>query len=253
MKSYRLFIVALAGLLPVAASAADLTVFAAASLSDALQEIAPVFTTATGNTLRFNFGASGTLARQIKEGAPADVFVSADELRVDQLEKAGLLLAGTRRTILANQLVVIVAAKNGAPVAVLSDLAKPNVHRIAIGEPATVPAGTYTKEFLEKRGLWTQVSGKSVPLDNVRAVLAAVEAGNADAGFVYRTDALISKKVLIAVFVSLAEGPKITYTAAVLRDTKAPEAARAFAGYVAGPAAQAVFVRHGFLPAGRNL
>jgi len=248
MKTHRLIIGVLAALLAVAASAAELTVFAAASLSDALKEIAPVYTKATGDTVRFNFGASGTLARQIKEGAPADLIVSADELRVDQLEKAGLLLPGTRRTILANQLVVIIAADNGAPVKTLADLAKPDLRRIAIGEPATVPVGTYTKEFLEKRGLWTQVSGKSVPLDNVRAVLAAVEAGNADAGFVYRTDALISKKVRVAVLVSLAEGPKITYPVAVVRDTKAPEAAKAFAAFLAGPEAQKVFAKFGFLP-----
>jgi molybdate transport system substrate-binding protein len=248
MKTHRLIIGVLAALLAVAASAAELTVFAAASLSDALKEIAPVYTKATGDTVRFNFGASGTLARQIKEGAPADLIVSADELRVDQLEKAGLLLPGTRRTILANQLVVIIAADNGAPVTTLADLAKPDLRRIAIGEPATVPVGTYTKEFLEKRGLWTQVSGKSVPLDNVRAVLAAVEAGNADAGFVYRTDALISKKVRVAVLVSLAEGPKITYPVAVVRDTKAPEAAKAFAAFLAGPEAQKVFAKFGFLP-----
>ncbi len=248
MKSCRFLFTVLGALLAVAASAAELTVFAAASLSDALKEIAPAYTKATGDTLRFNFGASGALARQIKEGAPADLIVSADELRVDQLEKAGLLLPETRRTILANQLVVIVAAENGAPVATVADLTKPGVRRIAIGEPATVPVGTYTKEFLGKLGLWTQVSGKSVPLDNARAVLAAVEAGNAEAGFVYRTDALISKKVRVAVLVPLAEGPKITYPVAVVRDTKAPEAAKAFAAFLAAPEAQAVFAKFGFSP-----
>jgi molybdate transport system substrate-binding protein len=248
MKSCRFLFIALGALLAVASSAAELTVFAAASLSDALKEIAPIYTKTTGDTLRFNFGASGTLARQIKEGAPADLIVSADELRVDQLEKAGLLFAGTRRTILVNQLVVIVAAESGAPVAALADLTKPEVKRVAIGEPATVPVGTYTKELLEKLGLWKPVSGKSVPLDNVRAVLAAVEAGNAEAGFVYRTDALLSKKVRVALLVSLAEGPKITYPVAVVRDTKAPEAAKAFAAFLAAPEAQAVFAKFGFLP-----
>jgi molybdate transport system substrate-binding protein len=152
MKSCRFLFIGLGALLAVAASAAELTVFAAASLSDALKEIAPAYTKATGDTLRFNFGASGTLARQIKEGAPADLIVSADELRVDQLEKAGLLLPETRRTILANQLVVIVAAENGAPVATVADLTKPGVRRIAIGEPATVPVGTYTKELQRSSG-----------------------------------------------------------------------------------------------------
>jgi molybdate transport system substrate-binding protein len=249
MKTFRTLSLVAAALLALSASAAEVTVFAAASLSDALKELAPVYTKATGDTLRFNFGASGALARQIKEGAPADIILFADELRVDQLEKAGLLAAGTPRTILANQLVLVVAAEDGAPVAALPDLAKADVRRIAIGEPATVPVGTYTKTHLQKLGLWSQVSGKCVPLDNVRAVLAAVEAGNADAGFVYRTDALISKKVRIVVTVSLAEGPTITYPVAALRDAKEPAAAARFVAFLAGPEAQAVFARYGFIPA----
>jgi molybdate transport system substrate-binding protein len=228
--------------------AAELNVFAAASLSDSLKELAPRFQAATGHTLRFNFGASGALARQIKEGAPADVILSADELRVDQLEKAGLLLPGTRQTILANTLVVVVAAEEGAPVKALTDLAKADVRRLAIGEPATVPVGTYTKEHLQQLGLWEALLVKMVPLDNVRAVLAAVESGNADAGFVYRTDALISKKVRIVVEVPRAAGPKITYPVAVLKDTKQPDAARTFACYLAGVDAQKVFAKFGFLP-----
>lgn len=250
MKTSRFLSLAAAALFAaVAASAAEVTVFAAASLSDSLKELTPLHTKATGDTLRFNFGASGALARQIKEGAPADVIISADELRVDQLEKAGLLAAGTRRTILANLLVVVVGAEGGAPVAALPDLAKGDVKRIAIGEPATVPVGTYTKEHLQKLGLWAHVIDKCVPLDNVRAVLAAVEAGNADAGFVYRTDALISKKVRIAVAVPQTEGPKITYPAAALRDAQDPAAAARFVAFLAGSEAQAVFAKYGFLPA----
>ena len=230
------------------ATAAQLNVFAAASLSDALKELAPQFQAASGHTLRNNFGASGALARQIKEGAPADVFISADELRVDQLEKAGLLLPGTRQTILANTLVVVIAVDGGAPVAKPADLTKADVRRVAIGEPATVPVGTYTKEYLQKLGLWKPLLDKMVPLDNVRAVLAAVEAGNADAGFVYQTDALISKKVKIAIAVPRAEGPSITYPAAVLKDARSPEAARALLAFLAGAEAQKVFAKHGFLP-----
>jgi molybdate transport system substrate-binding protein len=227
--------------------AAEITVYAAASLADAMKEITPLYTKATGDTLRFNFGASGALARQIKEGAPADVIFSADELRVDQLEKAGLLLPGTRRTILANTLVVVVAADGGASVKTLADLAKTEVRRIAIGEPATVPVGTYTKEYLQKTGDWEKLVGKMVPLDTVRAALAAVESSNAEAGFVYKTDALISKKVKIAIEVPFAEGPKITYPVAVLKDAKQPEAAKALAEFLAGADAQKVFAKYGFL------
>ena len=250
MKRFIVSLVAVAALCASPRStAAQLDVLAAASLSDAFKELAPQFQAATGHTLRLNFGASGALARQIREGAPADVFISADELRVDQLEKAGLLLPGTRKTILANTLVIVVAADGGATVTQPADLTKADVRRVAIGEPATVPVGTYTKEYLQKLGLWKPLLDKMVPLDTVRAVLAAVESGNADAGFVYQTDALISKKVRIAMAVPRAEGPKITYPAAVLKDAKSPEAARALVTFLAGPEVQKVFARFGFLPA----
>jgi molybdate transport system substrate-binding protein len=249
MKSIRLFLfVCLAVFGATLASAAEVTVFAAASLSDAFKEIAPLYTKATGDTLRFNFGASGALARQIKEGAPADVIFSADELRVDQLDKAGLLHPGTRRTLLANTLVIVVAADGGAPVKTLDDLTKAEVKRIAIGEPASVPVGTYTKKYLQKTGHWKKLIDKLVPLDTVRAALAAVESGNAEAGFVYKTDALISKKVKIAIEVPRAEGPKISYPVAVLKDAKRPDAAKVLVDFLAGAEAQKVFAKFGFLP-----
>ena len=249
MRSLRTLFASICILCAATARAAEITVFAAASLSDVFTELAPQFTAATGHTLRFNFGASGALARQIKEGAPADAIFSADELRVDQLEKAGLLLAGTRRTLLANSLVVVVGIEGAAPVSTLDDLAKPRVRRIAIGEPATVPVGTYTKEHLQKTNLWSRVIDKCVPLDNVRAVLAAVESGNADAGFVYKTDALISKKVRIAIEIPREAGPSITYPGAVLKDARQPAAASAFLDWLAEPAAQATFAKYGFAPA----
>jgi len=248
MRFRSLLLFFLTSLAVLSVSAAEVTVFAAASLSDAFKEIVPLYTRATGDTLRFNFGASGALARQIKEGAPADVIFSADELRVEQLDKAGLLLPGTRRTLLANTLVIVVAAEGGASVKTLADLAKADVRRIAIGEPATVPVGTYTKEYLQKTGDWKKLIDKMVPLDTVRAALAAVESGNAETGFVYKTDALISKKVKIAIEVPLAEGPKITYPVAVLKDAKQPEAAKALVEFLAGADAQKVFAKFGFLP-----
>lgn len=230
-----------------AASAVELNVFAAASLSDAVKEIAPIYAKASGDTLRFNFGASGALTRQIREGAPADVIFSADELRVDQLENGGLLLAGTRRTLLTNSLVLVVAPDNTS-ITTVADLAKPAVRRVVFGDPATVPAGTYSKEYLGKLGLWEPLQSKTVFMDNVRAVLAAVEAGNADAGIVYKTDARISKKVKIAVEIPPSEGPSITYPAAVIKDTTSPEAAKKLVVWLAGPKAQAVFAKYGFLP-----
>lgn len=243
-------LLALSALAPLL-RAAELTVFAAASLSDSLAEAAPRFTAATRHTLRFNFGGSGALARQITERAPADVFISADELRLDRLTAAKHLLVETRRTLLANTLVLIVdiAPDGDAALSSLSELRSPAFRRIAIGDPATVPAGTYAKQYLEKLGLWEPVRAKLLPVDSVRGALAAVESGNADAGFVYKTDALGSKKVRIAFEVPLAEGPRIAYPAAVVADSKHTDAARALIAWLGAPEAQAVFAKHGFLPA----
>ena len=248
MKAPRVILVLAALFAASHTLAAELTVYAAASLADALKTLAPAYTAATGDTLRFNFGASGTLARQIKEGAPADVIISADELRLDQLAQGGLLLSGSRRTLLANTLVLVVAADN-TTITTISDLAQPGVRHVAFGAPATVPAGTYAKDYLRKLKLWEPLQSKAVFLDNVRAVLATVEAGNAEAGIVYKTDALSSKKVKIAVAVPQAEGPAITYPAAVVKISKAPDAAKKYVAWLADPEAQAVFANHGFLPA----
>jgi len=247
MKAPRV-ILALAALFAASHTiAAELTVFAAASLAEALKTLAPAYTAATGDTLRFNFGASGTLARQIKEGAPADVIISADKLRLDQLTHGGLILSGSRRTLLVNTLVLVVAADNNT-ITTISDLTQPGLRHVAFGEPATVPAGTYAKDYLIKLKLWKPLQSKAVFLDNVRAVLATVEAGNAEAGIVYKTDALSSKKIKIAVAVPLAEGPAITYPAAVVKTSKAPDAARKYVAWLADPEAQAVFANYGFLP-----
>ncbi len=229
--------------------AADLNVFAAASLSDALQEIAKTYGSARGDRLVLNLAASSTLARQIREGAPADVFFSADEAKTDELAKAELIAAGTRRTLLGNTLVIVVNAGGGVPVSGPADLAKPVVSRLALAEPQTVPAGIYAKAYLQKAGLWEQVADKAVPTENVRACLAAVEAGNADAGIVYKTDALVSKKVKIAFEVPVAEGPKISYSVAVVKSAKQAGAALEFVAYLASPEAAAVFAKYGFLPA----
>jgi molybdate transport system substrate-binding protein len=239
-------IVALAAL---AGRAAELNVFAAASLSDALKEIARTYEPASRDKLRFNLGASSTLALQIKNGAPADIFFSADEAKMDDLAKAGLLAAGTRRSLLSNTLVIVVNADGGAALTAPADLAQASLGRIALAEPQTVPAGIYAKAWLQKTGLWKKVIAKIVPTENVRACLAAVEAGNADAGIVYKTDALISPKVKIAYEVTVAEGPRISYPLAVVKDGRQADAARTFVAYLAGPEASAVFKKFGFLPA----
>lgn len=227
------------------ARAADLQVFAAASLTDALKEIAPQYEKATGDKLVLNLGASSTLARQIQEGAPADLFLSADEEKMNGLEKRKLLLAGTRRSVLSNTLVVVVPVDSGLGIAGPADLA--GVRALALAEPQTVPAGIYAKQYLKAKGLWSKVIDRVIPTENVRAALAAVESGNADAGIVYKTDAGISKKVRIAYEVPRAESPKISYPFAVLAASGRREAARKLLDYLHSPSALAVFRKHGFL------
>ncbi len=238
-----------AALFALSLHAADLNVYAAASLSDALNEIAKTYEPASGDKLRFNLGASSTLALQIKQGAPADVFFSADEAKMDDLAKAGLIAAETRRSLLSNTLVIVVNAEEGAAIATPVDLADPSIGRIALAEPQTVPAGIYAKAYLRKIGLWKKVADKVVPTENVRACLAAVEAGNASAGIVYKTDALISKKVKVAYEVAVAEGPNISYPLAVVKGSKNDEAARKFVAFLASSEARSIFAKYGFLSA----
>jgi molybdate transport system substrate-binding protein len=227
--------------------AAELTVHAAASLTDAMKEIAPGYEKQSGNRLQFNFGASNLLARQIEEGAPADLFLSADEAKMDGLEKKNLLLPGTRRTLLSNLLVIVVANDASTVPKSASDLLKAEYKKIALAQPDSVPAGIYAREYLQELGLWEKVKDKVVPTENVRAALAAVESGNVEAGFVYKTDSLISKKVKAAVEIPAAEGPKISYPIAVIKASKEPERAKKLEEYLAGPEARNIFEKFGFI------
>lgn len=240
----------LAVLLPTlatAAHAADIQVFAAASLTDAMREIAATYEKEHGDKLVLNLGASSALARQIQEGAPADLFLSADEAKMSSLERNGLLLAGTRRSVLSNTLVIVVPNDSSLKIAGAKDLAASSLRALALAEPQIVPAGIYAKEYLQKIGIWSKVIDRVVPTENVRAALAAVESGNVDAAIVYKTDAGISKKVRIAHEVPRAEGPVISYPFAVLAESRQPDAARKFLAYLVSPAALDVFRKYGFL------
>jgi molybdate transport system substrate-binding protein len=243
----RLTLTILALLLPAIAIGADLRVSAAASLTDVLQELAPLYEKQTGDVLLFNFGASSMLARQIQEGAPADLFISADEMKMDQLQQRGLIVRKSRRSILSNSLVIIVPSDSRLKIASAADLANPAIRNVAVAEPQTVPAGIYAKEYLRRLRIWDKIKYKIVPTDNVRAALAAVESQNAETGIVYKTDALISRAVRIAFEVPVAEGPQISYPAAVLADSKQQPAAQRFLDYLQSPAAQAIFRKYGFL------
>jgi len=228
-------------------NAATINVFAAASLIDSLKEIAAAYQKQTGDKVVFNFGASSFLARQIEEGAPADLFFSADEAKMDGLEKKGLVLKDTRRSRLSNSLVIVVATEKGAAIESPKDLVTAKVKRLALAEPRTVPAGIYAREYLQKQNLWPGVEAKVVPTENVRAALAAVEAGNAEAGIVYKTDAAISKKVRIACEVPSSDSPAISYPMAALKEAKEPDAAKRFLKHLDSEEAGKVFEKFGFI------
>jgi molybdate transport system substrate-binding protein len=227
--------------------AGEVTVFAPASLTDSLEKIASAYEKTSGAKVILDFGASSTLARQIEEGAPADIFFSADEAKMNALEKDGLLVKGTRKSRLSNRLVIVVAADSPLRITSPQDLSSPLVKQIALADPMAVPAGIYSKEFLQKQNLWGAVEGKVVPTENVRAALAAVESGNVEAGMVYQTDAAISKKVKIACRIPANEGPSISYPVAIIKGSRDIAAARKFLEYLNSSEAGRVFEAYGFI------
>jgi len=225
----------------------EILVSAAASLTDVLNTISKGYQSKSKNTVRFNFGPSSGLARQIVEGAPADIFFSADEPQMDGLDKKGLLEPGTRKNLLSNQLVIIVPADSKFPITSPRDLLNSDIKRIALAEPSTVPVGVYTREYLTNEGLWEQVKGRIAITQDVRATLASVESGNVEAGFVYKTDVAISNKVRIVYEVVFDKGPKIIYPAAIVKESKQKNAARDFLSYLVTPGSKESFKKYGFI------
>lgn len=219
--------------------ASEVRVFAAASLSEAIGEIGRRYEAQTGERVIVNFGSSGMLARQIAAGAPADVFLSADERRVDRIDPA------TRVTLLSNTLVVVVNARDGRSIKSLAGLT--TLRSLALGDPDSVPAGAYARSLLEKAGLWGRLAPKVIPTANVRAALAAVASGNADAAIVYRTDALVSGEVTIALEIPGAAGPRILYPFGVVRDAENRAGAIRFMNFLQSETALQIFARYGFL------
>jgi molybdate transport system substrate-binding protein len=227
------------------AHAERVLVFAAASTTEALQEVGRAFSKEHGHTVEFAFGASSDLARQAVAGAPADAFLSADTARMEQVEKAGLIQAGTRVDLLSNRLVVVVPLDSKRKVASAQDLKA--LKRLALADPAAVPAGIYAREWLERAGVWKELEPRVVPSLDVRAALSAVEAGRVEAGVVYATDAAMSKRVRVAFSIPEGEGPRIVYPVAALSGGKASGAGAAFVRFLRGDTARRIFERHGFL------
>jgi len=225
---------------------AEVNVYAAASLTDVMKEIASAYEKESGDKILFNFGASSLLARQIIEGAPADMFLSADEAKMDGLEQAGLIATETRRDLLCNLLVIVVPSDSKLVIASPGELVTKS-QKIAVADPRAVPAGIYTKEYLTRLGLWQKLEPKIVPTENVRGALAAVESGNVDAGFVYETDANISSKVRVAFTVAVEQGPPIRYPVALIKGAKEKSAAVKFLAYLKSAGARKTFERYGFI------
>lgn len=229
---------------------ASLTISAAASLKDAMEEIKSIYTKENPTvSLTYNFGASGALQQQIEQGAPVDVFVSAGMKQIDELEKKGLLIDQTKRNLLKNRLVLIVPLDSPG-MAELTDLLDARIERVALASPESAPAGQYAKEALTKVGMWDALKPRLVIAKDVRQVLTYVETGNVDAGLLYQTDAKVSNKVRIAVTVPEAYHAPIVYPAAVLKGTKHLGEAKRFVDFLLGERAKAVFEKYGFAPAG---
>jgi molybdate transport system substrate-binding protein len=228
-----------------AAPESDVTIFAAASTNNAITEIAAAWEAAGNGHVRAVFASSGVLARQIDNGAPADLFLSANEKWMDWLAGRGRL-AGDPVPLFGNSLVLIQPAGAAARLELNDSLADAlDGERLAVGDPDHVPAGIYARTALERMGLWAGLEPRMVRMQNVRAALLLVERGEAAAGIVYASDAAISKAVRVADGIAPQTGPPIVYPAAVLRDGRTNAAGR-FLDYLATPEARAVFRRHGF-------
>jgi molybdate transport system substrate-binding protein len=225
-----------------------LTVFAAASLTEAMKDIDPIWQAEGHPALKFNFAASSTLAHQIEQGAPASVFASADELWMDDLVKRKLIADGTRRTLLGNALVLVASKDQLTPVTLAkgTDLvALLGNGRLAVGDPSNVPAGIYAKQALTRLGLWDSVKDQLAPSADVRSALLLVERGEAPYGIVYATDAAVAPGVAIAGIFPEESHDAISYPFAVTRTGDTP-AARELLDFLASPAARAAFIRRGF-------
>lgn len=247
MRALRpLLSLVLAMALPLAAAAQQITVSAAASLTDAFKELGPKFEAAKpGATVRFNFAASGVLLQQIAQGAPVDVFASADQETMGRAAEQKLIDAATRRNFASNALVLIEPASNAVGVKSLQDLAGAGVRKIAVGKTATVPVGRYTRQALEGAGLWSVLEPKFVQADSVRQVLDYVARGEVEAGFVYRTDAAVmSEKVRIAL--APTGSSPVSYPVAVVADSRQKALAGDFVAFLSSDAAREVLARYGF-------
>lgn len=225
----------------------NITVSAAASLTESLTEIQKKYEEKTGAKLSITFDASGTLQKQIEQGAPTDLFISASKKNMDKLQEQKLIDDDTRKDLLRNKLVLIVSEENKDKVKELSDLKDMNV-KIAIGQPGSVPAGKYGKEAMEYYKVWDYLKGKIVYGKSVKQVGKYVESGEAAAGIVYNNDAKVLKKSHIKQTFDEKSHKPIVYPMAVVKNSKNKEGAKKFAEYIGTKESQDIFSKYGFDP-----
>ena len=224
----------------------ELTVFAAISLTDALAEIGTAFTSESGVKVYYNFAASTTLQRQLEKGASADVFISASPRQVVALEANGLLEAESRQNLLTNRLVLVSDDTAGISVETPTNLAAPEISRIAIGHPSIVPAGAYAKEALTHFGLWETLHPKLIFGADVRATLAYVTSGNVDIAIVYKTDTTLSRHIKVLYQMPAEAYTPIIYPAVVMKDSPRKQLARRFITYLQSADKCEIFEKYGF-------
>ena len=249
MRVPVLVVVVLLAMAP-AARAQELTLSVAISMKDAVEEIGRTFTgTRSGVTLRYNFGASGELQKQIEAGAPVDVFISAATRQMDELEAKRLIDPDTRRAFARNVLVVVKPVDSSLDLTKPTDLLSPRVRRVVIGNPRTVPVGQYSEESLRALGLWDRLQPALILAENVRQALDYVARGEVDAGFVYATDVPVRAAEVREAFRPGEDTYRpVVYPAAVVRDSRQRTLARAFVDVLVSAGGQAVLRRLGFQP-----
>jgi molybdate transport system substrate-binding protein len=252
VRAVAALVVALGASLAAAAPAPELLISAAVSMKDTVAELGRSFADRRpGVIVRFNFGASGALQKQIEAGAPVDLFISAAQRQMDELEQKGLIVSGSRRVFARNVLVVIVPADSRLDIAKAGDLDAARVQRIVVGNPRTAPVGQYAEESLRALGLWERVRPKLVLAENVRQALDYVARGEVDAGVVYATDVAARRERVKEAFRPSEDTYRpVQYPAAVVKDSKQPALARAFIELLVGEEGQTVLRRLGFQPPG---
>ena len=224
----------------------EIIVAAGASLKDALDEAGSLYESINADVkIIATYGSSGSMQKQIRQGAPIDILIPAATKQMNELQDEGLLVSGTRVTLLKNK-VVLVVPKDNESIKGFRDLGAARIRQIAIGEPSSVPAGQYAEQIFKTLGILDEVKAKAVYAKDVRQVLAYVEEGEVDAGVVYATDAAIAKKARIAAYAPEGSHAPVEYPAAVVATGKSAEKAREFLEWLAGPKATEIFERYGF-------